>query len=190
MAIDLDEVLLECEEHMEKGVSYLKEELKGIRTGRANSAMVDFVKIEAYGSESDLRQLALVSVPEPTQLLIKPFDPGTMQAIVKGIQASGLGLNPMTEGKQIRVNVPALSGERRRDLINSMKQNAEKQKVVIRNARRDANKHVDQAEKDKSLHISEDVAKSVKTDIQELVKKYESLVDDLVASKTKEIEEI
>ncbi len=190
MAIDLDEVLLECEEHMEKGVAYLKEELRGIRTGRASTGMVDFIKVEAYGTESELRQLALVSVPEPTQLLIKPFDPSTTQAIVKALQSSGLGLNPMTEGKQIRVTVPALSGERRRDLITSIKQMAEKQKVVIRNARRDANKHVDQAEKDKSLHISEDAAKAAKDDVQDLVKKYESQVDDILAAKTKEIEEI
>ena len=190
MAIDLDEVLLECEDHMEKGIAYLKDELRGIRTGRASTAMVDFIKVEAYGTESDLRQLALVSVPEPTQLLIKPFDPSTTQAIVKGIQAAGLGLNPMTEGKQIRVSVPALSGDRRRDLIASVKQLGEKQKIVIRNARREANKHVDAAEKDKTLHISEDAAKGAKHDVQELVKNYEKQADDIIATKTKEIETI
>lgn len=190
MAIDLDEVLLECEDEMEKAVSYLKEELRGIRTGRASSGMVDFVKVEVYGSESDLRQLALVTIPEPTQLLIKPFDPSTLQAIVKALQTSGLGLNPMAEGKQVRVNIPVLSGDRRRDLVNSVKQHGEKQKIVIRNARRDANKHIDQAEKDKSLHISEDVAKGAKDDVQELVKKYEAMVEEATSTKTKEIEEL
>lgn len=188
--MDIDEILLECEDAMEKAVHYLREELRGIRTGRASTALVDYVKVDCYGSEAELRQLALVSVPEPTQLLIKPFDPGTTQSIVKGLQAAGLGLNPQTEGKQIRISVPPLSGERRREFINNVKNMGEKQKVAVRNARRDANKHIDQLEKDKSAHISEDSAKDAKNEVQELLKKYEAKIDELVESKTKEIQEI
>ena len=110
---DPDTILLETEEAMEKALNYLKQELRGIRTGRAHPALVEFVKVDYYGSMTDLKALASVSVPEPTQLLIKPFDAGAIMAIKHGIEQAGLGLNPMPEGKQIRINVPALSQERR-----------------------------------------------------------------------------
>ena len=188
--MDIDEALLTAEEAMEKAVDYLKHELRGVRTGRASTALVEFVKIEAYDTQSDLRSLALISVPEPTQILIKPFDPGTTQAIIKGIQSAGLGLNPMAEGKQVRLQLPALSGERRNQLTGSVKQMGEAAKVTIRNARRDGNKHIDVVEKDKAQHISEDAAEKAREEIQNLLKKYEQAVDDLVAAKTKEIQEI
>lgn len=188
--MDLDEALLEAEEAMDKAVDYLRNELRGMRTGRASTALVEYVKVDYYGSMTDLRQLALISVPESTQLLIKPFDAGSMQAIVKGLQGAGLGLNPQTEGKAIRINLPALTGDRRNQLISTAKEMAEKSKVTIRNARRDANKHVDQSLKDKTLHLSEDEAESAKNEIQELVKKYEGQIDDLVESKVKEIKEV
>jgi ribosome recycling factor len=151
---------------------------------------VEYVKVDYYGSPTDLRQLALISVPEPTQLLIKPFDATTIQTIIKAIQTAGLGLNPQSEAKQIRIKVPPLSGERRQQMISSVKQMGEQSKVALRNARRDANKHVDQAGKDKSLGYSEDDVDSTKDDIQELVKKYEKLAEELVEAKRKEIEEV
>lgn len=175
---------------MEKAVDYLKHELRGVRTGRASTALVEYVKIEAYGTQADLRTLALISIPEPTQLLIKPFDPSTTQAIIKGIQAAGLGLNPMAEGKQIRLQLPALSGERRNQLIGSVKQMGEAARVTIRNGRRDGNKHIDQVEKDKSQHVSEDDAEKAREEIQNLLKKYEHIVDELITAKSKEIQEI
>lgn len=132
----------------------------------------------------------MISVPEPTQLLVKPFDPSTIQAVVKALQASGLGLNPQTEGKQIRLTLPALSGERRQQLIASVKQMAEQAKITVRNARRDGNKHLDQAAKDKTQHLSEDDIESAKQDVQELLKKHEQTIDALVDAKVKEIEEI
>src|SRR5205809_414781 len=187
-AMDIDEALLTAEEAMEKAVDYLKHELRGVRTGRASTALVEFIKIDAYGTQSDLRALALISIPEPTQLLIKPFDPSTTQAIIKGIQSAGLGLNPMAEGKQVRLQLPALSGERRNQLTGSVKQMGEAAKVTIRNARRDGNKHIDQVEKDKAQHVSEDQAEGAREEIQNLLKKYEQIVDDLVAGKTKEIQ--
>src|SRR5690606_21916429 len=97
--MDLDELQLEAEEAMDKAVEYLKGELRGVRTGRASTGLVEYIKVDVYGSQSDLRSLAIISVPEPTQLLIKPFDPSTVQDIVKAIEKSGLGLNPQSEGK-------------------------------------------------------------------------------------------
>ena len=188
--MDIDEVLLTAEEAMEKAVDYLKHELRGMRTGRASTALVEFVKVDYYGSMTDLRSLALVSVPEPTQLLIKPFDPGSLQAIIKALQTSGLGLNPVAEGKQVRLVLPALTGERRQHLVGSVKQMSEQAKVTLRNARRDANKHLDAMAKDKAIKVSEDELDGAKEEVDTLLKKYEGTADELVASKTKEIMEI
>jgi ribosome recycling factor len=188
--MDLDTIQMDAEEAMDKGVEYLKKELGGIRTGRATTGLVEFVKVEAYGAETDLRSLAMVTVPEPTQLLIKPFDPSTVSDIVKGIERAGLGLNPMKDGKTIRLNIPPLSGDRRKQLIASVKSMGEDAKITIRNARRDANKHIDAAEKDKSLHLSEDDVKAAKDEVQNLVKQYESQVEILVSEKTAQIVEV
>lgn len=185
MTTDPDTILLETEEHMEKAVEYLKHEMRGIRTGRASPAMIEFVKVDYYGASTDLKALAIISVPEPTQLLVKPFDAGSISEIKKAIEAAGLGLNPMSEGKQLRINVPPLSGERRQQLVAKVKKLGEEAKVVLRNARRDANKHVDAAEKDGTL--TEDDAKKAKDAVQELTKTYEGKVDSSVASRTKEI---
>jgi len=188
--MDLDEVLLEVESAMEKAVEYLRGELRGIRTGRASTALVEYVKVDYYGSQTDLRQLAMISVPEPTQLLIKPFDVSSVQAIVKAVQVSGLGLNPVAEGKQVRITLPPLTGDRRQQLIGSVKHMGEQAKVTIRNARRDANKSIQSAGKDKSLSLSEDDLEQAKQEIQETVKKYEAQVDELVDAKIKEVQEV
>ena len=188
--MDLDTILLEAEESMEKAIAYLNNELKGIRTGRASTSLVEFVKVEAYGAESDLRGLAVISVPEATQILIKPFDPSTTKDIVKGIEKAGLGLNPQVEGKQIRLNIPPLSGERRSQLISSVRHMGEQAKVTLRNARRDANKHIDAAAKDKSLSLSEDDVDTAKQEVQELLKTHETKVDAAVEQKTKEVQEV
>jgi len=188
--MDIDTILLEAEEAMDKAVEYCKSELQGIRTGRASTGLVEFIKVDYYGSQTDLRQLALVSVPEPSQILIKPFDAQSVGEIKKAIEASGLGLNPMTEAKQIRLTIPPLTGERRQQLIGSVKHMGEQSKIAIRNARRDANKHLDQLAKDKANPISEDEIDSSKEEVQDLLKKYEVQVDDAISSKTKEIQEI
>ncbi len=188
--MDLDEIQLTCEESMDKAVGHLKHELRGIRTGRASTAMVDFVKVDYYGAPTELRQLARITIPEPTQILIKPFDASCTKEIGKAIESAGLGLNPVVEAKQVRLNLPALSGERRKQLIGSVKQMGEQAKVSIRNARRDANKHIDQASKDKSLHLSEDNVDDAKDEVQKLLKAYESQVDVLIVAKSKEVEEI
>lgn len=188
--MDIETALMEAQETMIKSEEYLANELKGIRSGRASTALVEFVKVESYGSMSDLRSLASISIPEPGQILIKPFDPSQLQAIIKGIQAAGLGLNPQGEGKAVRVAVPPLSGDRRKQLIASVKQMGEQSKVALRNARRDANKHIDAAGKDKSLALSEDTVKEAKEDVQKLLKKYEDVLDTKIAAKSKELEQV
>ncbi|MEM1209121.1 MAG: ribosome recycling factor [Planctomycetota bacterium] len=188
--MDLDTILLECEEAMDKASSYLMSELKGVRTGRASPGLIEFAKVECYGAETDLRSVAMVQAPEATQLVVKPFDPGTVKDIAKGIEAAGLGLNPQVDGKQIRINIPPLSGERRKQLIGSVKQMGEHAKVSLRNARRDANKHIDAVGKDKSAGISEDELDTAKQEVQDLLKKHESAVEKAIADKSADIEAV
>ncbi|BAM04399.1 ribosome recycling factor [Phycisphaera mikurensis] len=185
--MDPDETMLEAEEAMEKGVEYLRHELRGIRTGRASAGLVEFVKVDAYGATSDLRSLAMITVPEPTQILIKPFDPSTAKEIAKGIERAGLGLNPMVDGKTVRLSVPPLSGDRRKQLSASVKAMGEQAKITIRNARRDANKALDQMEKSDDVSLSEDQVKGYKDDVQELVKRHEGQVETLVSEKIEDI---
>ncbi len=180
----------ECSAKMDKTVEFLKQELRGIRTGRAHPGLVEHLKIEvqSYGSTMELRELATVSVPDPGSLLIKPFDPGTLKDIDKGLQTSDLGISPNSDGKVIRLPVPPLSGERRAQLVQQVKKMAEAQKVVIRNTRRDANKAADAAEKEKTL--SEDQVKDLKDRVQKITKNHEDGIDAVVKAKTKEIEEV
>jgi ribosome recycling factor len=184
---DPDTILMTAEEGMEKAVDYLKQELRGVRTGRATPALVEFLKVEAYGSQTDLKSLASISVPEPTQLLIKPFDSTIVSAIKSAIEKSGLGINPMVEAKQIRLQLPAMSQERRQKDAGRVKKMGEEAKVVIRNARRDANKHADALAKDATAHIPEDDIKTLKEEIQTLLEKFEAEVDKRVEEKSKEI---
>lgn len=180
-----DEILLDSEERMDKAVAKLKGDLTGIRTGRANPGMVDSLKVDVYGSPTPIKQIASVSAPEPQQLVLRPFDPGTIKDIEKSIVASDLGLAPQSDGKVIRLNIPPLSGDVRKKMVTRTKELAEETKVSIRNVRRDANKALDQMEKDKDL--SEDECKTYKNDVQELVKKYETQTTDLAADKEKEV---
>lgn len=189
MTTDPDSILLQAEDAMTKALEYLSHELKGIRAGRASPAIVEYVKVEAYGAETDLKSIAAVSVPEPTQLLIKPFDPGTVAAIRQGIEQAGLGLNPQVEDKQIRINIPTLSSDRRKELVTQAKKVGEEQKVTMRNARRDANKQADALGKGDG-HLSEDEIKVLHTEIQDLLKQYESKVEAAIDAKAKEITEI
>ena len=179
-----------CTAKMAKAVEFLKQELRGVRTGRAHPGLVEHLKIEvsSYGSTMELRELATISVPEPAMLLIKPFDPGTLKDIEKGLQTSELGVTPISDGKSIRLPIPALSGERREQLVGQVRRLAEAQKVVVRNARRDGNKAADAAEKAKTM--SEDEAADIKDRIQKLTKKHEDEIDGLVTVKAREIEEV
>ncbi len=188
--MDLDTILLECEDRMEKSVEHLQKELRGMRTGRATTAMLEYIKVDYYGSMTDLRELAAISVPEPTQLLVKPFDPGSKSEIVKAIEKSGLGLNPQTEGAQIRINVPSPSSDRRKQLAAQTRKLSEDTKVSIRNERRDANKRIDALLADKSSGLTEDAAERAQKDVDEATKKQTARVDELVAKKVAEIEEV
>lgn len=185
----IDKVLSDTQSTMLKSIEYLKKELKGIRTGRASPALVEFVKVDYYGAHQDLKSLAAISVPEPSQLLIKPFDPSAIGDIKKGIESAGLGLNPISDGKALRVNIPALSGDRRKQLGAHAKKLGEECKIALRNARRDANKHADALKTGKE-HVPEDEIKQLHTEIQDLLKKYETEADQAVAAKQKEIETV
>ncbi|MCA9285602.1 MAG: ribosome recycling factor [Phycisphaerales bacterium] len=188
--MELNAIVRECSQRMDKTVEYLSRELRGIRTGRATTALIDYVKVDYYGSQTDLRELAVLSVPEPTQLLVKPFDPGAKNDIIKAIEVAGLGLNPQSEGNQIRINVPTPSTDRRKQLVSQVKKLAEEAKVAIRNERRDANKHIDQRAADKSDPVPEDTVDKMKGEIDALTKKHTDSIDQTAAKKVKEIEEI
>ena len=183
--MSVEEILFDAEERMEKALAKLKQDLTGIRTGRANPGMVDSLRVEAYGSPVPIKQIASVSAPEPQQIVIRPFDPGTIKDIEKGIIASDLGLAPQSDGKVIRLNIPALSGEVRRKMVARTKELAEETKVAIRNIRRDANKQADQEKKDKQL--TEDEAEQTQEEVQKLTKKFEDRSNDLAKAKEAEV---
>ncbi|MEM9185887.1 MAG: ribosome recycling factor [Planctomycetota bacterium] len=182
-----DEILFDAEERMEKAVAKFKGDLTGIRTGRANPGMVDSLKVDVYGSPMPIKQVASVSAPEPQQLMIRPFDAGTVKDIEKSIIASDLGLAPQSDGKVIRLNIPPLSGDVRKKMVARTKELGEETKVSIRNVRRDANKHLDQLEKDKE--IGEDDCKGYKEDVQELTNKFEAQVSEQAKAKEAEVME-
>ena len=180
--MDPDDILLDAEDRMGKAADVYQQQLTGIRTGRASAGLVESVRVDLYGSPTPLKQCATISTPEPQQIAIRPYDAGQINAVVKAIQASDLGLAPNSDGRMVRLNVPPLSTERRKQLVGRVNTLAEEAKVSIRNVRRDANKHADGLEKE----IGEDEVKRVKDEVQELTKKFEGKVVD--AAKTKEAE--
>lgn len=182
-----DDILLDVEDRMEKALGVLKGQLAGIRTGRANPGLVDSLRVEVYGSQTPMKQLAQVGAPEPTQIVIRPYDTGTIKEIEKAIIASGLGFNPQSDGRLIRINIPPLSTENRKKLVGRIKELTEDAKVSIRNVRRDGNKAAETEEKAKVL--TEDEAKSVKEQIQELTKKFESSLESMAKQREAEVME-
>src|SRR3954463_4007384 len=181
----VDDVLMDCEMHMEKAIEHLQHELRGLRTGRASPALVEDLRVEYYGSPTALKSIAAISVPEATQLLIRPFSPQDIKAIEKAINDSKIGLTPHSDGRQIRLTLPALSQERRLQLVGQCKQHAEAAKIAIRNARRDANKILET--EGKGGVVTEDDASSGKEQINELTKTYETKADDLIEKKKNDI---
>ncbi|MCG8649449.1 MAG: ribosome recycling factor [Pirellulales bacterium] len=182
-----DETLLDAEERMEKAVSVLANNLSGIRTGRATPGLVDSLKVEVYGSTTPLKQLASIGTPEPQQIVIRPYDAGTIKEIEKAIVAGDLGLNPQNDGRIIRLNVPPLSTEVRKKMVSRIKELAEEARISIRNIRRDANKAADAAEKAKEL--SEDDRDKLKEEVQELTKKHEAQVGEMAKTREAEVTE-
>ncbi len=180
-----DEILFDATERMDKAIDVLKKTLAGIRTGRANPGLVDSLRVDVYGSPTPIKQVASVGAPEPTQIVIRPYDANTIKDIEKAIVASDLGFNPQNDGRVIRINIPALSTDVRKKMVARVKELAEESKVAIRNIRRDANKAADQSEKDKVM--SEDNCKSVKGEIQDLTKKYEDQVNEMAKAREKDV---
>lgn len=188
--MDIDTVLLEGEDRMNTCVEYFQRELRGVRTGRATTALLEYVKVEYYGSSTDLRELAGITVADATTLMVKPFDPGSKSEIVKAIESAGIGVRAVAEGSAIRVSVPAPSADRRKQLATQVRKMSEDSKVVVRNERRDANKAVDALLADKKSGVTEDQAKRAKESIDELTKQFTAKLDELAAKKIAEIEEI
>ena len=184
----VDDILLDAEEHMEKAIEHLKHDLRAIRTGRASPALVENVKVEYYGTPTDLRSIASISVPEATQLLIRPFSAGDLKWIEKAINDSKLNVTPHSDGKQLRLVLPPMSQETRLKMVGQCKSMAEDVKIRIRNARRDANKLIDTEQK--GGVITEDDADGGKEQVQELTKTYEAKVDDLIEHKRKEVMDV
>ena len=189
MSVDsIEEILFEAEEKFEKAITSLEHEFRRIRTGRASVAMIEHVQVEAYGALMPILQLANISVPEPTQLLIKPYDKSSIRDIERGLINADLGMSPQNDGDVIRLNVPPLSQERRQQLITQSKEVAEKSKVALRNIRRDTIKHVEQFGKDEKL--PEDEVKKSAESVTETMKTYEDKVEKQFKEKSEDLSAI
>jgi ribosome recycling factor len=175
----------ESRSKMQKAVDVLQDDLKAFRGGRATPALVEHIKVDYYGNPTPLKSLATISAPEAEMLVIKPFDPASLKDIEKAIKSSDLSIAPILEGKFIRLNVPPLSEERRRQLVQQAKQAGEQTKVSVRNVRRDAIKQVERQEKDGE--ITEDDRDTAKKQIDDLAKEFSDKTDKLVAHKADEI---
>lgn len=183
--MDPDEILLECEASMEKAFDYMSHEFSAVRTGKASPALVENIDVEAYGSAMKLKQLALITTPEPRLLVIQPFDASTTRDIERAIKESKLGINPAVDGKIIRLPVPALSEERRKELVKGVKQMAEEARVRIRSSRRDAIDALKKSQKDGK--ITEDELGTYEKETQKLTDGFVKKIDDLLASKEADI---
>jgi ribosome recycling factor len=186
--MSIEEITIEAEERMEKSLSLLTEQLRGVRTGRANVGLVESIRADYYGSPTPLKQMANLSTPESQQILIRPFDPSVVGEIVKAIQTSDIGLTPNSDGKVVRLNVPSLSVEQRKKLVARVKDLAEEARVAIRNIRREANKQADQEQAEKVL--TEDDLELCKEEIQSLTKRFENKVNETAEKKSTEILEV
>jgi ribosome recycling factor len=178
----------ECRDKMRKAVAHLQEEFSGFRTGRATSGLVEKLKVDAYGTEVPLQQIAGFSVPEPRVLVISPYDKGTMKAIEKAIQTSDLGINPSNDGHVVRLVFPALTEERRRDLVKLVKQRAEEGRVAVRNIRRQARHDLEALEKDGDL--SKNDLDRAEKDLEKLTHDVVDEVDHMLEHKERELLEV
>ena len=178
----------QMESKMNDRIEYLKEELLEIRAGRANPQILNKVAVEYYGSMTPLNQVAAISVPDPRQIMIVPWDKSLIGNISKAIQVADLGVNPMNDGNGIRLTFPELNEERRKEIAKSIKTMAEDTKVAIRNIRRDFIE--DAKKKEKASEITEDELRSVEEKIQKSTDKYVKVIDDMVSLKEKEIMEV
>lgn len=186
--MDKDTVLLDSEEHMEKALTTLDREFGRLRTGRASTSLVDAIKVDYYGTPTPISQLASVAIPDSRTITIQPWDRGAFGSVEKAILKSDLGLTPMNDGKIIRISIPPLTEERRKDLVKLARKSSEEGKVAVRNVRREANEQLKKLEKDKIL--SEDEQKKAAEDVQKLTDRYVAKVDEKCQLKEKEIMEL
>lgn len=184
----IDDVLKDSRKRMEGAVEALKVEFNKVRTGRATPAILDGVRVNYYGAMTPLRQLANITVPESRMLLIQPYDPNAIGEVEKAIQKAGLGLTPQNDGKVIRIAIPPLTEERRKELVRLVRKIAEEHKVRIRGIRRDANEELRKMEKNKE--ISEDDMHRAMKEVQKITDEFVEKVDDLLEKKEEEIMEI
>ena len=184
----IKDLLVEIENHMKGTIEATKREFAAVRTGRASAGLLDRVMVEYYGTPTPLKQLANINVPEPRMIIVQPWDKSALSAIEKAIQKSDLGLNPVNDGGTIRLPIPQLTEERRKELVKVVKKEAEEKRVVIRNLRRDGNEKAKALEK--AGNISEDEVKRALDDIQKLTDKYIHEIDKLLDLKEKEIMEV
>ena len=184
----MNKILADAEERMKKVLEATRRELAGIRSGKATPALLDTVRVEAYGQPMPLNQVGSVSAPEPRLLLVQPWDKSLIKAITRALQLSELGLNPTDDGVVVRVPIPALSEERRRDMVKVVAKLAEEGRVHIRQIRHDVNKEVKHEQSEGS--ISEDDAHKLTADVQKLTDRYISMVDETLKKKTAEVMEV
>lgn len=175
-------------DRMEKSVDSLKEDFAGLRTGRANAGLLDPVQVEAYGSTSPLNAVAAISVPEPRMISVSVWDKGMVGPVEKAIRAAGLGLNPIVDGQTLRIPVPPLTEERRKDLVKLAGKYAEQQKIAVRNVRRDANDDLKKAEK--ATEISQDEQKKMETEVQKDTDAAIKKIDEALKAKEVEIMQV
>ncbi len=183
--MEADEILLQTEEQMEKAIDSLHHELAKIRTGRANPKMLDSVYVDYYGAQTPINQVGAITTPEANQLLVKPYDRSILKDVEKAILAANLGVTPNNEGEQIRIVLPQLNEERRKQLVKQVKKIAEDAKVKVRNARRDANDAIKKLEK--ASDITEDDAIAYQEDVQSLTDKFIEKIDQDLTSKEKDL---
>ena len=181
----MDELVLEAKEKMEKSVNSLRESLATLRTGKASPAMLNGINIDYYGTPTPINQISSISIPEPRQLLIKPYDRNDIKAIVTALNVSDIGINPINEGTQIRLMIPVLTEERRKDIVKQAKKYGEETKVAIRNIRRDFVDFVKDSDE-----MSEDYQKRVLDDLEKTTGDAVKSVDTVVADKEKELMQI
>ena len=178
------QILKDSEERMEKALDVFRNDLKGLRTGRASPGMLDSLRVDYYGSPTPVKQIASVTTPDASSIVIKPYQAEDLKEIEKAIRASNLGLAPNNDGKIIRLSIPAMSGDQRKKIVQEIKKQGEAAKVSCRNIRRDGNKHFDDGEKAKTM--TEDDRDKGKEKMQALLKTYEGKIDELASKKEKE----
>ena len=184
----IDDTLLDAEERMERAVSFAKEDFATIRTGRATPAMFNKVVIDYYGTPTPLPQMASIAIPEPRMAIIKPYDIGQLAAMERAIRDSDLGVNPNNEGTQIRINLPPMTEERRREMVKVARHKGEEAKVAVRNVRRKAKEELDRIVKDGEA--GEDQVRRAEKELEEITHRYVAHLDEIIKHKEAELLEV